>query len=39
MWRRLGGGEVRKEVKGGDMLVVPAGTRHQFWNTGDEPLV
>lgn len=34
-----GGGEIRKQVNAGDMLVVPAGTRHQFWNVGDEPLV
>lgn len=34
-----GGGEIRKEYSAGDMIVVPAGTRHQFWNTGDEPMV
>jgi mannose-6-phosphate isomerase-like protein (cupin superfamily) len=34
-----GGGEKRVECKAGDMIVVPAGTRHQFWNVGDEPLV
>lgn len=21
------------------MIVVPAGTRHQFWNTGDGPMI
>ena len=34
-----GGGETRKEYSAGDMIVVPAGTRHQFWNTGDEPMI
>ena len=28
-----------QEVKAGDMVVVPAGTIHQFWNTGLTPLV
>ncbi|KAI9644275.1 hypothetical protein NHQ30_007631 [Ciborinia camelliae] len=26
-------------VKKGDLMVVPAGTQHQFVNTGDEPLI
>jgi mannose-6-phosphate isomerase-like protein (cupin superfamily) len=32
------GGEER-EVAQGDLVVVPAGTRHNFLNTGDNPLV
>ena len=32
------GGDVR-EVVGGDVVVVPAGTRHNFVNTGPNPLV
>lgn len=27
------------EIEGGDQCVVPAGTQHNFRNTGDEPLV
>jgi mannose-6-phosphate isomerase-like protein (cupin superfamily) len=32
------GGE-KKEVAAGDLVVVPAGTRHNFVNTGPNPLV
>jgi len=28
-----------KEVKAGDLVVVPAGTQHQFVNTGPTPLI
>jgi len=28
-----------QDVKAGDLVVVPAGTQHQFVNTGKEPLV
>lgn len=28
-----------QDVKAGDLMVVPAGTQHQFVNTGDGPLV
>jgi len=28
-----------QDVKAGDLVVVPAGTQHQFVNTGDEPLI
>lgn len=27
-----------RPIKAGDVVVVPAGTQHQFLNTGDEPL-
>lgn len=28
-----------QEVKGGDLIIVPAGTQHQFVNTGPTPLI
>jgi len=28
-----------QDVKAGDLMVVPAGTQHQFINTGDAPLI
>lgn len=28
-----------QDVEAGDLMVVPAGTQHQFVNTGDSPLV
>jgi mannose-6-phosphate isomerase-like protein (cupin superfamily) len=28
-----------QDVKAGDLMVVPAGTQHQFVNTGKEPLI
>ncbi|KAG9248990.1 RmlC-like cupin domain-containing protein [Calycina marina] len=28
-----------QDIKAGDLVVVPAGTQHQFVNTGDKPLV
>ncbi|RDL39265.1 uncharacterized protein BP5553_03605 [Venustampulla echinocandica] len=28
-----------QDVKAGDLMVVPAGTQHQFVNTGSEPLI
>jgi mannose-6-phosphate isomerase-like protein (cupin superfamily) len=33
---QVGGKE--QEVKPGDMVIVPANTKHQFLNTGKEPL-
>jgi mannose-6-phosphate isomerase-like protein (cupin superfamily) len=27
------------EVRAGDAVVIPPGTRHKPWNTGDRPLV
>jgi mannose-6-phosphate isomerase-like protein (cupin superfamily) len=33
---RLGGEE--SDVKAGDTVVIPPGTRHKLWNTGAEPL-
>lgn len=32
-------GGVDQPVSAGDMVIVPAGTKHQFLNTGIEPLV
>ncbi len=32
-------GDEKKEVAPGDLVVVPAGTRHNFRNTGANPLV
>ena len=32
------GGE-EKDVEAGDLVIVPAGTQHQFVNTGPTPLV
>ncbi|KAK4163652.1 RmlC-like cupin [Cladorrhinum sp. PSN259] len=34
---QVGGAE--QEVKAGDMVIVPAGTKHQFLNTGPTPLI
>lgn len=34
---QVGGRE--QKVKAGDMVIVPAGTRHQFLNTGPTPLM
>ncbi|KAK4442210.1 RmlC-like cupin domain-containing protein [Podospora aff. communis PSN243] len=34
---QVGGAE--QPIKAGDMVVVPAGTKHQFLNKGDTPLV
>jgi mannose-6-phosphate isomerase-like protein (cupin superfamily) len=34
---RLGAEEA--EIKGGDCVVIPPGTVHKLWNTGDAPLV
>jgi mannose-6-phosphate isomerase-like protein (cupin superfamily) len=33
---RLDGDE--SEIEAGDTVVIPPGTRHKLWNTGDEPL-
>lgn len=30
---------VDQDVKAGDMMIVPAGTQHQFVNTGPTPLI
>lgn len=32
-------GTTRREAEAGDVVVVPAGTNHTFWNAGAEPLV
>lgn len=32
-------GDEEAEVRAGDMVVIPPGTRHKLWNTGPEPLV
>lgn len=32
-------GDEEAEVRAGDMVVIPPGTRHKLWNTGSEPLV
>jgi len=34
---QVGGRE--QEIKAGDMVIVPAGTKHQFLNTGPTPLI
>jgi mannose-6-phosphate isomerase-like protein (cupin superfamily) len=31
-------GEEEREVKAGDTVVLPPGTEHKLWNTGDVPL-
>ena len=31
-------GDEEREVAPGDTVVIPPGTRHKLWNTGDEPL-
>jgi mannose-6-phosphate isomerase-like protein (cupin superfamily) len=31
-------GDEESEVTAGDTVVIPPGTRHKLWNTGDEPL-
>jgi mannose-6-phosphate isomerase-like protein (cupin superfamily) len=36
---RLRVGEIEREVGAGDCAVIPPGTVHKLWNTGDEPLV
>ena len=35
---RLRLGEEESGVAAGDTVVIPPGTRHKLWNTGDEPL-
>lgn len=32
-------GDEEAEVRAGDMVVIPPGTRHKLWNPGPEPLV
>ena len=32
-------GETEDDIKPGDCVVIPPGTRHKLWNTGSEPLV
>lgn len=36
---RLRVGDVEREVTAGDCAVIPPGTVHKLWNTGDEALV
>lgn len=36
---RLRIGDEEREVRPGDCAVIPPGTPHKMWNTGDEPLV
>jgi len=36
---RLRVGDVEQEVSPGDCAVIPPGTVHKLWNTGQEPLV
>jgi mannose-6-phosphate isomerase-like protein (cupin superfamily) len=36
---RLRVGDVEREVGSGDCAVIPPGTPHKLWNTGQEPLV
>jgi mannose-6-phosphate isomerase-like protein (cupin superfamily) len=31
-------GDEESDVAAGDTVVIPPGTRHKLWNTGDEPL-
>ena len=31
-------GEVEREVAAGEIVIVPAGLPHRFWNSGDGPL-
>jgi mannose-6-phosphate isomerase-like protein (cupin superfamily) len=31
-------GEVEREVAAGEIVIVPAGVPHRFWNSGDGPL-
>ena len=31
-------GEEESDVRAGDTVVIPPGTRHKLWNTGSEPL-
>jgi mannose-6-phosphate isomerase-like protein (cupin superfamily) len=32
-------GDEEADVRAGDTVVIPPGTRHKLWNTGTEPLV
>jgi mannose-6-phosphate isomerase-like protein (cupin superfamily) len=32
-------GDTEAEIQAGDAVVIPPGTPHKLWNTGDEPLV
>jgi len=32
-------GDEESEVEAGDCVVIPPGTEHKLWNTGEEPLV
>jgi mannose-6-phosphate isomerase-like protein (cupin superfamily) len=36
---RLRVGDVERDVSPGDCAVIPPGTVHKLWNTGEEPLV
>jgi mannose-6-phosphate isomerase-like protein (cupin superfamily) len=35
---RIRVGDEEREVRAGDCVVLPPGTEHKLWNTGDEPL-
>lgn len=35
---RIRVGEEEREVRAGDCVVLPPGTEHKLWNTGEEPL-
>jgi mannose-6-phosphate isomerase-like protein (cupin superfamily) len=36
---RLRVGEIERDIAAGDCAVIPPGTVHKLWNTGNEPLV
>ena len=36
---RIRVGDELRDVRAGDTVVLPPGTEHKLWNTGDEPLV
>jgi mannose-6-phosphate isomerase-like protein (cupin superfamily) len=35
---RIRVGDEERDVRAGDTVVLPPGTEHKLWNTGDEPL-
>ena len=32
-------GDEEREIRAGDCVVLPPGTEHKLWNTGDVPLL